>query len=128
MHASAANISQSEIRQQHRCSRDRREKLRGVGSGCEMYRSHNIYVDVPIVACERAPSHKYLHTHTHLHSHTHLLHFHEPLFLKKNFTDTSHFQPDRFEGEPSLSHVILETAAKQQPHDLGRQHPSPSPS
>ena len=60
-----------------RCSRDRREKLRGVGSGCEMYRSRNIYVDAHIDAYARAPTHKHTHTHIHTHIFSFLLHFHE---------------------------------------------------
>lgn len=49
-----------------------------------MYRSHNIYVDVHILACARAYTHKHSHTHTY----TQLLHFHELCFYS---IDTPHF-------------------------------------
>lgn len=93
MHASAVRISQREIRQWHRCSRDGREKLRGVGSNGKCI-DPTIFMWICTVV--------YARVYTHPHSHT-------PFFYEPNFQvffsvipTYLPFQSDRFKGEPSF--------------------------
>lgn len=66
--------------------------------------------------CTLSPVH--VRTHTQPHTHTFCI-----SMISFFFYRPSPFQPDRFEGEPSLSRVILETAAKWQSSALGGDTP-----